>query len=132
MILENKEIIIVNSFGVLQDYFKYAKSVFVGKSMIERLKNNSGQNPIDAAKLGCKIYHGPHVYNFNEIYEILKQNNVSKKIKDYKELSKNLIIDLENTHKEENKISDVINGLGQKTLTGTMNNINNFLNNEIK
>jgi len=100
--------------------------------MIERLKNNSGQNPIDAAKLGCKIYHGPHVYNFNEIYEILKQNNVSKKIKDYKELSKNLIIDLENTHKEENKISDVINGLGQKTLTGTMNNINNFLNNEIK
>ncbi len=131
-ILKHKEIIIINSFGVLQDYFKYAKSVFVGKSMIERLKNNSGQNPIDAAKLGCKIYHGPHVYNFNEIYEILKQNNVSKKIKDYKELSKNLIIDLENTHKEENKISDVINGLGQKTLTGTMNNINNFLNNEIK
>ena len=131
-ILKHKEIIIINSFGVLQDYFKYAKSVFVGKSMIERLKNNSGQNPIDAAKLGCKIYHGPHVYNFNEIYEILKQNNVSRKIKDYKELSKHLIIDLENTHKEENKISDVINGLGQKTLTGTMNNINNFLNNEIK
>ena len=23
-----------------------------------------GQNPIDAAKLRCKIYHGPYVYNF--------------------------------------------------------------------
>ena len=39
-----------------------------------------GQNPIDAAKLGCKIYHGPYVYNFKEIYEILKKNNISKEI----------------------------------------------------
>ena len=31
------------------------------------------QNPIDAAKLGCKIYHGPYVYNFKEIYEILEK-----------------------------------------------------------
>ena len=33
-ILENKEIIIVNYFGALKNYFKYAKSVFIGKSMI--------------------------------------------------------------------------------------------------
>ena len=63
-ILENKEIIIINSFGVLQNYFKYAKSVFIGKSMIKKLESDSGQNPIDAAKLGCKIYHGPYIYNF--------------------------------------------------------------------
>ena len=41
--------------------------------------------------LDCKIYHGPYVYNFEEIYKILEKNNISKKIENYNELSKNLI-----------------------------------------
>ena len=51
----NKEIIIINSFGVLQNFFKYAKSVFIGKSLVKKLKNNGGQNPIDAAMLNVKF-----------------------------------------------------------------------------
>ena len=132
IILKNKEIIIINSFGVLQDYFKYAKSVFIGKSTIKKLENEGGQNPIDAAKLGCKIYHGPYVYNFSEIYEILNNNNVSKKIENYTELSENLIEDLKIPQKQNGKISKLINSLGQKTLTDTMKNINSLLLNEIK
>ena len=58
LISDNKEIIIVNSFGVLKEYFKYARSVFIGKSIIKKLSFVSGQNPLEAAKLGCKIYHG--------------------------------------------------------------------------
>ena len=131
-ILDNKEIVIINSFGVLPNYYKYAKSVFVGKSIIKKLENDSGQNPIDAAKLRCKIYHGPYVYNFKEIYEILQKNNISKQIKTYEELSANLIKDLESLHKEDDKILNPINNLGQKTLTDTMKCINNFLFNEIK
>jgi len=130
--LEDKEILIINSFGVLQNYFKYAKSVFVGKSTISKLENDGGQNPIDAAKLGCKIYHGPYVYNFKEIYDILKKNNISKEIKSYTELSNNLIRDLEFSNKDDGKISNLINNLGQKTLADTMKNINNILLNEIK
>ena len=130
--LEDKEILIINSFGVLQNYFKYVKSVFIGKSTISKLENDGGQNPIDAAKLGCKIYHGPYVYNFKEIYDILEKNNISKKIKSYIELSDNLIKDLESPHKDDGKISNSINSLGQKTLADTMKNINNILLNEIK
>ena len=91
-----------------------------------------GKIQLDAAKLGCKIYHGPYVYNFKEIYEILNKNNISKKIENYTELSDNLITDLEILYKEDNKISNSINNLGQKTLADTMININNFLFNEIK
>ena len=131
-ILDNKEIIIINSFGVLSNYFKYAKSVFIGKSTIKSLENVGGQNPIDAAKLGCKIYHGPYVYNFKEVYEILEKNYISKKIENAEELSDNLIKDLEDHRKENKKISVLINNLGQKTLADTMNKINNFLLNEIK
>mgnify|MGYP001000875435 FL=1 len=132
IIEENKEIIIINSFGVLQDYFKHAKSVFMGKSTIKKIQNSGGQNPIDAAKLGCKIYHGKYVYNFKDIYEILKENNVSKIIENSLDLSENLIGDFENPIKENEKITKKINDLGQKTLTETMKVINNFLFNEIK
>ena len=132
MILNTKEIVIINSFGVLQNYFKYSKSVFIGKSMIKKLENDSGQNPIDAAKLRCKIYHGPYVYNFKDIYEILEKNNISKEIKTHEELSVNLIKDLESPLKEDGKIFNSINDLGQKTLTDTMEYINRFLINEIK
>jgi 3-deoxy-D-manno-octulosonic-acid transferase len=131
-ILDNKEIIIINSFGILSNYFKYAKSVFIGKSTIKSLENVGGQNPIDAAKLGCKIYHGPYVYNFKEVYEILKKIYISEKIENTKELSDNLIKDLEDHRKDNKKISVLINNLGQKTLADTMNKINNFLLNEIK
>jgi 3-deoxy-D-manno-octulosonic-acid transferase len=132
VILQNKEVIIINSFGVLQNYFKYAKSVFIGKSTLKKLENVGGQNPIDAAKLGCKVYHGPYVYNFKEIYKILEKNNISKEIKTFTELSNNLVKDLQNFRKENYQISVLINNLGQKTLADTMKKINNFLFNEIK
>jgi 3-deoxy-D-manno-octulosonic-acid transferase len=132
IISNNKEIIIINSYGVLQNYFKYAKSVFIGKSIIKKLENVGGQNPIDAAKLGCKIYHGPYVYNFKEIYKILENNNVAKKIMNSTELCNNLIKDLSTPAKKDNQIPNLINSLGQKTLTDTMKIINNFLLNEIK
>jgi 3-deoxy-D-manno-octulosonic-acid transferase len=131
-IAENKEVVLINSYGVLQAYFKHAKSAFIGKSTVKKLKNVGGQNPIDAAKLGCKIYHGPYVYNFKEIYEILEKNNISIKINNHETLSDNLIRDLKNPIKEDNKISNLINSLGEKILADTMKNINNFLFNEIK
>ena len=52
------------------------------------------RNPIDAAKLGCKIYHGPYVKNFNEIYEYLNILKISKKIRNEDELFEELIEDL--------------------------------------
>jgi len=132
LINEDNEIIIINTFGALQNFFKYAKSVFIGKSTIKKLENDGGQNPIDAAKLKCKIYHGPYVYNFKEIYEILEKNNIAKQIKSYVELSDYLIEDLKSTQKKDDQIANTINDLGQKTLTDTMKYINNFLFNEIK
>lgn len=127
-IFDNAEIIIINSFGVLQKYFLYAKSVFIGKSTIERLKNDSGQNPIDAAKMNCKIYHGPYVSNFNEVYKILRDYDISHSVHNYDELSKNLILDLKNSKKEESVNLNSIQDLGLNILSNTMIQIEKFLN----
>ena len=126
-ILMDNEIIIINYFGALTSYFKYANSTFIGKSMIYKLKNQGGQNPVEAAKLGCKIYHGPYVYNFKDIYKFLEKNKISKEISSFEELSKNLILDLKYPQKQNQKNKNLINKIGKKTLTDTMKLINKFL-----
>lgn len=127
-ILEDINIVIVNYYGGLQTFFKFSKSVFVGKSLVTKLKNDGGQNPIDAAKLNCRIYHGPYVSNFQEIYEILYENNISKKIRNYDELSKELVRDLEQDKKKIHEKPIFMKKLEQKILLNTINLINDFLN----
>ena len=131
-ILNDVEIIILNSYGMLQNYYKYAKSVFIGKSVIKNLAKDSGQNPIDAAKLNCKIYHGPYVSNFEEIYKILNSNKISKEIYDFTELSNFLNNDLNNFQKEIKNKYDSIKVLEKNILKNTTYLINNFLNDKIK
>tara|TARA_B100001057_G_scaffold418692_1_gene438070 strand:+ start:2673 stop:3947 length:1275 start_codon:yes stop_codon:yes gene_type:complete len=127
-ILKNKELIIINSFGVLKNYFRYAKSVFVGKSVAKEFEENGGQNPIEAANLNCKIYHGPYVHNFKDIYEIYRKKNISVQIKKEEELSNYLINDLKSTSKNNTKIPYQIKNLGEKILNSTMKDIKKLLN----
>ncbi len=129
-IQEDKELIIVNSFGILNNFYKFSKSVFIGKSLIKKLKNDSGQNPIDAAKFGCKIYHGPYVYNFEEIYKILEKHKISKKIENIDDLA-NYITDDFNMQTFQQGNTKLIEELGNQTLINTIKNINNHILNEI-
>ena len=98
-LIDKPEVIIVNSFGAMSDFFKYSRSVFIGKSTIEKLKNDSGQNPIEAARLGCKIYHGEYVSNFQDVYTILKNKNISSQVKNSDDLFKNIQIDFKSRNR---------------------------------
>ena len=91
----------------------------MGKSTIESLKSVGGQSPIEAAKFGCKIYHGPFVYNFKEIYNILSKNLISQEINDSVELASYINKDFEEKI-DSDQISNLIQNLGQKTLADTM------------
>lgn len=131
-IQEGFEVIIINSFGILSNYLRYAKSVFIGKSMLKSLEKVGGQNPIDAAKLGCKIYHGPYIYNFKEVYEILEKNNVSKRINNHYQLTEHLIADLENNNKDIDKFNNLMKNLEKNTLDNTLEGINKYIFNDFK
>ena len=96
------------------------------------MEDVGGQNPIDAAKLGCNIYHGPYIYNFKEIYDFLEKNKVSKLILNPDELSDNLLKDFKNSKEKIFNFLKIMNDLEKKTLSQTMNVINKFLINEIK
>ena len=82
---------------------------------------------MEAAKLNCKIYHGPYVYNFKEIYKILEDLNISKEINNFEELSKNLIDDFESHINKHQQSSDLLKELEKKTLEDTMKIINGFI-----
>jgi len=61
------EIYVADTMGELGLIYRLAPIVFIGGSLIP----HGGQNPIEAAKLGAAILHGPHVSNFAEIYAAL-------------------------------------------------------------
>ncbi len=73
------DIYIVDTYGELNKFYKISRLVFMGGSLI----NHGGQNPLEPAKFGCKIIHGPHVYNFKEIYNKLDKMSISAKILNY-------------------------------------------------
>lgn len=128
LIEANKEILIIKSYGVTSDYLGLCKTVFIGKSMIKKLELVGGQNPIEAAKLGCKIYHGPYVYNFKEIYELFKKYKISETIYNEDELSNKLNIDLSKSNKIKDEKVEIINDLGKKILNDTCNELNKIIN----
>ena len=131
-IIKNKEIIIINSYGNLPRFLSLSNSVFIGKSTIKKLKSVGGQSPIEAAKFGCRIYHGPFVYNFKEIYEILNKINVCYEIRNPDELAMRLSSDLREDKNNNKEFLVLIKDLERKTLDETMNSINKFLFNENK
>jgi 3-deoxy-D-manno-octulosonic-acid transferase len=61
------EIYVADTLGELGVIYRLAPIVFIGGSLVE----HGGQNPIEAAKLGAAIVHGPHVWNFAEVYRAL-------------------------------------------------------------
>lgn len=61
------DIYIADTMGELGLFYRLAPIVFMGGSLIP----HGGQNPIEAIKLGASIVHGPHVFNFTDVYEAL-------------------------------------------------------------
>jgi 3-deoxy-D-manno-octulosonic-acid transferase len=57
----------LRSRGELGLFYRVAPIVFMGGSLIP----HGGQNPIEPAKFGAAILHGPHVSNFADIYAAL-------------------------------------------------------------
>ena len=93
----------VNYYGAVNAFLSKIKNVFIGKSLIKKLIKVGGQNPIEAAKMGCFIFHGPFVSNFAEIYHYLKQKEFSEKINYPEELANKLIKNFNSNQKVVDK-----------------------------
>ncbi|TMJ34940.1 MAG: 3-deoxy-D-manno-octulosonic acid transferase [Alphaproteobacteria bacterium] len=77
------DIYIADTMGELGLIYRVAPIVFVGGS----LASHGGQNPIEPIKLGAAILHGPHVWNFAEIYAALDQAHGAEQVTDVGKLA---------------------------------------------
>ena len=119
----NSEILIINSIGQMSKYFSICKNIFMGKSLLKKLIKDGGQNPIEPAKFGCKIYHGPYVSNFLEIYSFLSKKGITKEIVDEVDLTNNLFEDFKESLDLNIKNIEELNNYGEKILSSTIKEI---------
>ena len=120
--LKNTDIYIVDTFGETKKFHKLGANVFLGGSII----NRGGQNPLEAARYGAKVLHGPFVSNFTDIYNLLKSERISKKIYTAKQLSKEI------SFKKNVKSGLKIKNIGEKILKKTIKELNKHIFDEFK
>ena len=116
------DIYLVNSFGQTKPFFKICKTVFLGGSIIA----HGGQNPLEAARYGCKILHGPNIWNFSEIYKLLNRYNVSSKTLNLNQL----VIKVDKMLNRKNNSKNIqlkIKNLGNKILNSTLNEVDFYI-----
>jgi 3-deoxy-D-manno-octulosonic-acid transferase len=80
------DIYVADTMGELGLFYRLAPIVFMGGSLIE----HGGQNPIEAVKLGAAVVHGPHVFNFSDVYEALDGAGGARRADDAEALTKQL------------------------------------------
>ena len=119
----NKDIYFVDSYGETLNFYNISKIVFLGGSFIK----HGGQNPIEPARLGCKILHGPHIENFKEVYKYLNSVGLSSKTNNIKDLTKYLAYEFKKSSKKNYKYKKQIDYIGQQILNKTFFEIQKYL-----
>ena len=120
---KNVDIYLVNTYGQTKSFFNECKNIFLGGSLIK----HGGQNPLEAARYGCNILHGPNVSNFKEIYEYLNKIKISTKIYDKKTMLQNLNKIFVKS-KSSNIIQKNLKVIGKKILDTTCKEVNLIIN----
>jgi 3-deoxy-D-manno-octulosonic-acid transferase len=77
------DIYIFDTLGELGLIYGLAPIVFMGGSLVR----HGGQNPIEAIRFGAAILHGPHVSNFDDIYEELDRMRAAAVVADADKLT---------------------------------------------
>lgn len=78
------DLYVADTVGELGLFYRLAPIAFLGGSLVE----HGGQNPIEPAKLGAAILHGPHVHNFTDVYASLDECGGACAVADAGELAR--------------------------------------------
>ena len=119
--LKDVDIFIVDTFGETKKFYKFATTVFLGKSIV----NGGGQNPLEPARFGAKILHGPGVDNFKDVYKYLSKLRISSEVNSPQTCANSIIF------KKNMKKVQKMKYLGSTILKKTLNELDKSIHNEI-
>ncbi len=69
---------VVDTIGELGLCYRVAGIAFVGGSLVP----HGGQNPLEAARLGCAVAVGPHTLNFTDVVGVLERAGALARVSD--------------------------------------------------
>jgi len=121
------DIILVDSYGEALKFYDISKYVFLGKSLVKSLIKDGGQNPIEPARLGCKIFHGPYISNFAETYEFFKKLNITTEINNSNELSISLVEEFKENKPKNQFIAEKIENYGENILNNVIVELKKYI-----
>ncbi len=81
-ILGKKTVFIVDTIGLLMQFYAAADLVFVGGSLVKK----GGHNILEPASLGKPVIFGPHTFNFSDITDLFLKNEAALMAKDAAQL----------------------------------------------
>ena len=124
--IKDADIYLVDTYGETKKFYNSSDVVFMGKSLVGK----GGQNPLEPARHGAAVLHGPNIDNFSDIYKLLDKLKITHKVKNLSSLTNlvNKLLIKPNSKKNYLKIKKI----GKKILNETKDEINSLLNNEIK
>ena len=97
---KNTDVYLVDTYGESKAFYSISNVVFLGGSFVLK----GGQNPLEAIRCGCNVVHGKHIFNFTEIYNMLRNNKLSFEAKNYNQLKKIILTLLVKKSKNKKKI----------------------------
>ena len=119
---DDTDIYLVDAYGKTKMFFSICYTVFLGGSLIK----HGGQNPLEAARYGCKILHGPNIWNFYEIYNLLNKIKVSYKVNNVTQITEKIsLVDINSQNTKS--IKSKLNNLSAKILELTLKEIEYFI-----
>ncbi|NWG92887.1 MAG: 3-deoxy-D-manno-octulosonic acid transferase [Parvularculaceae bacterium] len=80
---QETDLYIADTLGELGLFYRLSSIAFVGGSLVEK----GGHNPLEPARLGCAILHGPNVFNFAETYADLRGEGGAGLVRNDRELA---------------------------------------------
>ena len=118
---KDTDIYLVDTYGEASMFYELSNITFVGGSII----NHGGQNPLEPARLGNYIMHGPNIQNFKEVYKLLKKLNVSTEVNNISKMQKIIIKKI--GYKQSRVLNQKLFSIGKKIIKKNIFEINKFI-----
>ena len=121
LISKSTDIYIVDTYGETSKFYELSNITFLGGSLVP----HGGQNPLEPARMGSYILHGPNIQNFTEIYNMLSKLNISSKINSIFNMKK--IVNKKIKYEQPKKVGKKLIHIGNNILKKNLNEINKYL-----
>ena len=120
-ITKSTDIYIADTYGEASKFYGLSNITFVGGSLVP----HGGQNPLEPARIGNYILHGPNIQNFKEVYNMLSKLNISSRVNNTFNMKK--VVNKKIKYKQPLKVSKKLNLIGNNILKKNLNEINKYL-----